>query len=149
VRVYSFAEAAVRCGVTPREIRLLVEERRLRASRRAGTRVIEEAELERAGLLDADTCTDDTDVAPPLAVVLERLEEKAAELAAVRQQLADAESRHAAEVKALRREVHDLHERARSDPSSRDSKGGMRPSLRALFGEGMGDEDSPPAPPGR
>ena len=69
----------------------MVEQGRLRASRRGGARVVEERELERAGLLDVDTSSGEPGIPPPLAVVLERLEKKATELAAVRRQLADAE----------------------------------------------------------
>ena len=127
----------------------MVEEGRLRASRRAGTRVVEERELERAGLLDPDTSPGEAGVAPPLAVVLERLEEKAAELAAVRSQLADAKSRHAAEVKALRREVHELRESERRGPGEPGSKDAMRPSLRPLFGEGPPEGDPPQPANGR
>ena len=126
MRAYTFAEAAARCGVSPREIRLLVEEGRLRADRRAGVRVVEEGELERAGLLEEGASPDDGAVAPPLAVVLERLETKAAELAAVRTQLEDARVRHASEIQALRREVHQLREASRR---------GVRPSLSPLLGE--------------
>ena len=97
----------------------------MRAARRAGVRVVEERELERAGLLD-EASPGEGDAAPPLAVVLERLEEKASELSAVRRQLEDAESRHAEEVKALRREVHELREASRR---------GVRPSLRPLLGD--------------
>ena len=139
MRAYTFAEAAVRCGVSPREIRLLVEEGRLRADRRAGVRVIEERELERAGLLEERTSPDDGALAPPLAVVLERLEKKAAELAAVRTQLEDAEARHAAEIKALRREVHQLREASRR---------GVRPSLSPLLGESW-DREEPEDTDGR
>ena len=149
MRVYTLGEAAVRCGVSPRDIRLMIEEGRLRARRRGGARVVDERELELAGLLGAEGSEGDAGVPPPLAVVLQRLEEKAAELAAVRSQLADAESRHADEVKALRREVHELRERARRVSDDRDPKDGIRPSLRALFGEGAGEEEPPAPAPGR
>ena len=139
MRAYTFAEAAVRCGMSPREIRLLVEEGRLRARHRGGTRVVDEHELEHAGLLEAGGPPGEGGVAPPLAVVLQRLEEKAAEVAAVRAKLADVETRHAAEVKALRREVHELREASRR---------GVRPSLSPLLGEGWNRRD-PDDPDGR
>ena len=125
----------------------MVEEGRLRAQRRGGSRVVEEGELRRAGLLDPETSEAEPGIPPPLAVVLERLEEKAAELAAVRGQLTDTEKRHAAEVKALRREVHELRESARRNPPG--AKATMRPSLRALFGEEQNGDDPPESPPGR
>ena len=125
----------------------MVEEGRLRAQRRAGSRVVEEGELRRAGLLDPEMSEAEAGIPPPLAVVLERLEAKAAELAAVRGQLTDTQKRHAAEVKALRREVHELREGARRDPTG--AKPSMRPSLRALFGEEENGDDPPEAPPGR
>ena len=133
VRAYTFAEAAVRCGVSPREIRVLVEEGRLRARRLAGTRVVDEAELERAGLLGAGEPPMEHGMTPPLAVVLERLEERSAEAAEVRRELADVQTRHAAEVKALRRELHELREASRRGP---------RPSLRPPLGEGRGPRGS-------
>ncbi len=140
MRAYTFAEAAVRCGLSPREIRLLVEEGRLRARRRAGARVLDEHELERAGLLETADAPREGGIAPPLAVVLQRLEEKAAELADVRSRLADAETRHAAEVKALRREVHELRKASRR---------GIRPSLRPLLGDSWNPEEPGGADPER
>jgi excisionase family DNA binding protein len=140
VRHYTFVQAARLLGVTPMDVRLMVEEGRLQSVRRGGKRMIAEDELgeveEEAGAEPGGTV-----VAPPLQVVLARLEEKAAELAEVRQQLDDARSRHAEELKALRREVRELRESSRQERGvGPRNERRMRRSLGELFGVDPGDE---------
>ena len=141
VRHYTFIEAARLLGVTPADIRLMVEEGRLRSVRRGGTRMIADQELAREEASEDGSAG----VAPPLQVVLARLEEKAAELAEVRRELDHARSRHAEELKALRREVRELRNGARQaqgEPPSRPrSDRRMRHSLGPLFG--VNPEDQP------
>jgi excisionase family DNA binding protein len=143
VRHCTFVEAARVIGASPMEVRLMVEEGRLRSVRRGGVRVIPENELDGMREVAAED-GGGSPVAPPLQVVLSRLEEKAAELAEVRRELDVARSRYAEEVKALRREVRELRESARGrvgeHPRSRHHGGGMRRSLGPLFGVEADDD---------
>jgi excisionase family DNA binding protein len=147
VRHYTFVDAARILGISPMDVRLMVEEGRLSSLRRGGTRMIAEDELDRV----RETAVEDgggQPVAPPLRVVLARLEEKAAELAEVRRELDRARSRHAEELRALRREVRELRESARGGSGehrrSRRQDGKMRRTLGPLFGvepvDDLGDD---------
>ena len=143
MRHFTFVEAARLLGVSPMDVRLMVEEGRLPSVRRAGMRVISEEELE-AARSEAAESAPGGGVAPPLQVVLARLEEKAAELADVRRELDHARNRHAEELRALRREVRELREVRRNGGrpvSGTGREGGMRRSLGPLFGVDAADED--------
>jgi excisionase family DNA binding protein len=146
VDAYTIPEAARVAGISPKDVRLRIEEGRLRAITMGGRRAIEKAELERAGLLgDKAEPAEETQPAPQVSSKLvERLEAQAAELAVLRrasaerrtaderqrqqleQELAEARS----ELQEARLRIAEL-EAAGLTKSLERRKG--RPALRPLF----------------
>jgi cell division septum initiation protein DivIVA len=146
VDAYTIPEAARVAGITPKDVRVRIEEGRLQAITVGGQRAIEKVELERAGLL-GDKPEPPTEVQPAPQVsssIVERLEAQAAELAVLRrasaerrttderhrrrleQELADARS----ELQAARLRIAEL-EAAGFDKSLERRK--SRPALSPLF----------------
>jgi hypothetical protein len=120
---YTIPEAARAAGLTPREVRLRIEEGDLRAFIRAGRRMVERSELDR--VLEGSR---------PLEVPHQR-EEDALELARIKRTAAQTRARDAAEVRRLeqelaeaRRELREARERIEELESARS-----RPALTALF----------------
>jgi hypothetical protein len=120
---YTIPEAARAAGLTPREVRLRIEEGDLRAFIRAGRRMVERSELDR--VLEGSR---------PLEVPDQR-EEDALELARIKRTAAQTRARDAAEVRRLeqelaeaRRELREARERIEELESARS-----RPALTALF----------------
>ena len=120
---YTIPEAARAAGLSPREVRLRIEEGDLRAVIRAGRRMVERAELHR--LLETAR-----EPEPPPS-----REEDVLELARVRRTAAQTRARDAAEVRRLeqelgeaRRELRKARERIEELEAARS-----RPALTALF----------------
>jgi hypothetical protein len=98
---YTIPQAARATGLSPREVRLRIEEGRLRAISIGGRRAVEVAELERAGLLGDGPSPQPDPVSPEvMPELVERLETQAGELAVLRRASAE-------------RRTHDERERRR------------------------------------
>jgi chromosome segregation ATPase len=108
---YTIPEAARAAGLTPREVRVRIEEGDLRAVIRAGRRMVERAEIER--LAERPTLTAPelraapAPAAPTRAVedLVARLEEQTLELARVKRTAAETRARDAAEVRRLEQDL--------------------------------------------
>jgi chromosome segregation ATPase len=110
---YTIPEAARAAGLSPREVRVRIEEGDLRAFIRAGRRMVEQSELERLVELSMPA-TPTLRAAPPPAAsprvvedLVARLEEQALELARVRRTAAETRARDAAEIRRLEQELDD------------------------------------------
>lgn len=108
---YTIPEAARAAGLSPREVRMRIEEGDLRAFIRAGRRMVERCELER--LIDRPApANPPLRAAPPPAAsprvvegLVARLEEQALELARVKGLAAETRARDAAKVRRLEQEL--------------------------------------------
>jgi chromosome segregation ATPase len=101
---YTIPEAARAAGLTPREVRVRIEEGDLRAFVRAGQRMVERSEIERL--------TERSSPPPPPAAstraaedLVARLEEQALELARVKRTAGETRARDAAEVRSLEQDL--------------------------------------------
>jgi DNA-binding transcriptional MerR regulator len=101
---YTIPEAARAAGLTPREVRMRIEEGDLRAFIRAGRRMVAHSEIER---LSERTSPPPTPAAPnpPIDDLVARLEEQALELARVKRTAAETRARDAAEVRSLEQDL--------------------------------------------
>jgi hypothetical protein len=157
MEAYTIPDAARVAGLEPREIRMRIEDGRLRGSWLGGQRVVEHSELDRAGLLG------DGPAEPPSAVdaerlpsLVQRLEEQAGELAVLRRASAE---RRASDERERRRLEADLADARRELREARvriaelEAEGlrrslrrrADRPALTPLF-ERTPDERPPPSP---
>ena len=131
---YTIPEAARAAGLSPREVRMRIEEGDLRAFIRAGRRMVDHSELER--LMERRMPeTPMLRAAPPpkasprvVEDLVARLEEQSLELARVRRTAAETRARDAREVRRLEQELGDARRRI-AELESRE----MRPALSALF----------------
>jgi hypothetical protein len=131
---YTIPEAARAAGLSPREVRMRIEEGDLRAFIRAGRRMVERSELDR--LLERSApAQPGLRAMPPPAVdprvvedLVGRLEEQALELARVRRTAAETRARDAAEVRRLEQELGDARRRISELESAN-----RRPALSELF----------------
>jgi excisionase family DNA binding protein len=116
VDTLTIPEAARIAGVSPREVRVHIEEGRLRASQVGGQRVIETGELERAGLvgdkpeapMEAQPVPEAMEVSPAheaTPTLVERLETQAAELAVLRRASAERRTNDERERRRLEEEL--------------------------------------------
>ena len=104
---YTIPEAARVADMSPKDVRLHIEEGRLRAIQVGGRRLVERAELERAGLL-GDKPPEPRDASPAPEVtpkLVERLETQAAELAVLRRASAERRTTDERERKRLEEEL--------------------------------------------
>ena len=101
---YTIPEAARAAGLTPREVRLRIEEGDLRAFIRAGRRMVARSEIKRLSERSSPTTTP---TAPTRAAedLVARLEEQALELARVKRTAAETRARDAAEVRSLEQDL--------------------------------------------
>ena len=110
---YTIPEAARAAGLSPREVRMRIEEGDLRAFIRAGRRMVDRSELER--LMEKQMPPQPAlRAAPPPAAsprvvedLVARLEEQALELARVKRTAAETRARDAAEVRKLQQDLGD------------------------------------------
>ena len=107
VDAYTIPEAARVAGISPKDIRLRIEEGRLQAITMGGKRAIEKAELERAGLVgDKPEPPGEVQPAPQVSSKLvERLEAQAAELAILRRASAERRTTDERQRKRLEQEL--------------------------------------------
>jgi chromosome segregation ATPase len=126
VDAYTIPEAARAAGLSPREVRMRIEEGDLRAFIRAGRRMVDRSELERVFHRPAPA----EPAASPRPQVVEdvvgRLEEQALELARVKRTAAENRARDAAEVRKLEQELGDARRelsRARARIAELESDG--------------------------
>jgi hypothetical protein len=113
VDAYTIPEAARVAGISPKDVRVRIEEGRLQAITMGGQRAIEKVELERAGLLGDNTePPEEAQPAPRVSSkIVERLEAQAAELAVLRRASAE---RRTTDERLRKRLEHELAE-ARSE----------------------------------
>jgi DNA-binding transcriptional MerR regulator len=107
VDAYTIPEAARVAEMSPKDVRLYIEEGRLQAIQVGGRRVVERAELERAGLL-GDKPPEPRDIAPAPELtpkLVERLEAQAAELAVLGRASAERRTTDERERKRLEEEL--------------------------------------------
>jgi DNA-binding transcriptional MerR regulator len=107
VDAYTIPEAARAAGLTPREVRVRIEEGDLRAFIRAGRRMVAHSEIER---LTERSSPPPTPAAPTRAAedLVARLEEQALELARVKRTAAETRARDAAEVRSLEQDLGEV-----------------------------------------
>jgi hypothetical protein len=160
VDAYTIPEAARAAGMSPKDVRLHIEEGRLQASQVGGRRVVERSELVRAGLL-GDKPPEPRDSTPPAEVtpkLVERLEAQAAELAVLRRASAErrttderermrleeelTETRR--ELQAARSRIAQLETAAFSNSLERRMN---RPALSPLFEPTPEEPPAPETPP--
>jgi excisionase family DNA binding protein len=138
VDVFTIIEAAKAIGVNPHEVRREIEQGRLEATRRGGSRVVPRDELERYVQRRAAMANLSPDDAPMVHDLFARLERQAIELAELKQALEKADERHAEDRERLLTALKDaraaLH-RAGRDPAAAPTRG-MRESLAPLFAHG-------------
>jgi hypothetical protein len=131
---YTIPEAARAAGLSPREVRMRIEEGDLRAFIRAGRRMVEHSELAR--LVERRMPeTPALRAAPPpkpsphvVEDLVARLEEQALELARVRRTAAETRARDARELRRLEQELGDARRRIVELESTQ-----KRPALSELF----------------
>jgi excisionase family DNA binding protein len=152
VDAYTIPEAARVAGLSPMEVRLRIEEGRLEAIKVGGRRVVERAELERAGLLGGDRPPEPQEAQPAPEVtpsLVEQLEAQAAELAVLRRASTERRTTDERERKRLEEELAEVRQELRAARTRiaeleaagfRDSLGRKdRPALNPLF-ERMPDD---------
>jgi hypothetical protein len=142
VDAYTIPEAARAAGLTPREVRVRIEEGDLRAFIRAGQRMVDRAEMERLTERPALTAPELRTAPPPAAPartledLVARLEEQALELARVKRTAAETRARDAAEVRRLEQDLGEARRalsRAReriAELESDDSRPAPRPNAQ-------------------
>jgi hypothetical protein len=146
-------DAARVTGLSPREIRVRIEEGRLRATWRAGQRVLDRDELERAELLGDEPPPDSPSASgQPIPGLVERLEEQAGELAVLRRASAERRAHDERERQRLQAELDEARrelQRTQVRIAELEAQGfraslrsANRPALTPLF-ESTRDEDSP------
>jgi excisionase family DNA binding protein len=139
VDVLTIIEAAKEIGANPHEVRREIEQGRLEATRRGGSRVIPREELERYVQRRAAMGELSPVDAPMVHDLFERLERQAVELAELEQALEEAAENHAEERERLLAALKDaraaLHRAGRGpdDPSDPAPPANMRDSLAPLF----------------
>jgi chromosome segregation ATPase len=110
---YTIPEAARAVGLSPREVRMRIEEGDLGAFIRAGRRMVDRNELERLFDRPAPPQPALTAAPPPapsprvVEDLVARLEEQALELARVKRTAAETRARDAAEVRKLQQDLGD------------------------------------------
>jgi excisionase family DNA binding protein len=148
VDAYTIPEAARVAGLSPKEVRLRIEEGRLEATKVGGRRVVERAELERAGLLGGDRPPEPPEAQPAQEVtpkLVERLEAQAAELAVLRRASVERRTSDERERKRLEEELVEAQrelQAARARIAELEAAGlsnslerrKNRPALNPLFG---------------
>jgi chromosome segregation ATPase len=108
---YTIPEAARAAGLSPREVRVRIEEGDLRAFIRAGRRMVDRTEIERLTERPTLTAPELRTQSSPAASnrtaedLVARLEEQALELARVRRTAAETRARDAAEVRSLEQDL--------------------------------------------
>jgi chromosome segregation ATPase len=102
---YTIPEAARAVGLSPREVRMRIEEGDLHAFSRAGRRMVDRNELER--LFERPAASPPAALAPAGEDLVARLEEQALELARVKRTAAETRARDAAEVRKLQQDLGD------------------------------------------
>jgi chromosome segregation ATPase len=136
---YTIPEAARAAGLSPREVRMRIEEGDLRAFIRAGRRMVDRAELERVFERPAPPQPALRAMPPPPASprvvedVVARLEEQALEVARVKRTASETRARDAAEVRRLEEELADARRqlsRARERIAELESDGDAAPPPR-------------------
>jgi chromosome segregation ATPase len=112
MEAYTIPEAARVAGLTPREVRVRIEEGDLRAIIRAGQRMLEQSEIERLRERPSITAPELRSAPEPPAATLDamedlavRLEDQALELARVKRTAAETRARDAQEVRRLEQDL--------------------------------------------
>jgi helix-turn-helix protein len=153
MEAYTIPDAARIAGLSPKEIRVRIEDGRLRAAWRGGRRMLSRDELERAGLLgDGPSHGPEGSPTEPMPDLVERLEEQAGELAVLRRASAERRARDERELQRLAGELEEARrelQQARVRIAELEAQG-LRASLRSsdraaltpLF-ESTREEDSP------
>jgi chromosome segregation ATPase len=155
MEAYTIPDAARVTGLSPREIRVRIEEGRLRATWRGGRRMLDRDELERAAMLADDASPARSgEASEPIPELVERLEEQAGELAVLQRASAERRARDERERQRLQAELDEARselQRARVRIAELEAQGfraslrpAERPALTPLF-ENTRNED-PPAP---
>jgi septal ring factor EnvC (AmiA/AmiB activator) len=110
---YTIPEAARAAGLSPREVRMRIEEGDVRAIIRAGRRMVERSELERLVERQPQAPPPLRAAPPPMPSphvvedLVARLEEQALELARVKRTAAETRARDASAVRKLEQELGD------------------------------------------
>ena len=136
MEVLTIPQAARHTGLSEAEVRQRIECGHLRATRRAGVRVIEAAELELRPTDPASGDESGRETIRSVQELLARIERQAVEVAELKKQLAEEQERHAHErrrLEAALRLARAAGRRGRPEDPDGGVPRGMRESLTPLF----------------